>query len=445
MRVQFKSIYLGFLFLLGVSLAWSVWNLAAQEAGAPTTNTVTASLSVSSGGTTNTTPAAGSRLIPTPDWVEHLAVKLPFLKHTLWGNELWKYVFSLIYIFLAFYVSKFLDYLTRVWLKTWAEKTTTKFDDLLLELLNGPVKVVAFVILLRIGLDVFRWPEMVQKVLTKGFTITVAVTLTYMVLKFVDLLMSYWRQRVAAQEDQAFNQQLFPIVRKSLKVFIIVVAALVALDNLGVNITAAIASLSIGGLAVGLAAQDTLANLFGAVAIFLDKPFKIGDRIQIDNVDGPVESIGLRSTRVRNLDGHLVTIPNKTMGNATIVNIAARPNIKTVMNIGITYDTPVEKIRLALSIIKEIFGGHPMTGNLVMSFNKFENSSLNILVVHWWKDADFLASLGGLQDMNLALKERFDKEGINFAFPTQTVYVKQGAEWRLQGESVPPDLAPPAA
>ena len=122
-------------------------------------------------------------------------------------------------------------------------------------------------------------------------------------------------------------------------------AALVTLDNLGINITAAIASLSIGGLAVGLAAQDTLANLFGAVAIFLDKPFKIGDRIQIENVDGPVESIGLRSTRVRNLDGHLVTIPNKTMGNATIVNIAARPNIKTVMNIGITYDTPLEKVR----------------------------------------------------------------------------------------------------
>jgi len=269
--------------------------------------------------------------------------------------------------------------------------------------------------------------------------VVVAISLTYMVLKLVDLLMNFWRLRTQGHENQDFNHQLFPIIRKSLKVFIIVVAALVTLDNLGINITAAIASLSIGGLAVGLAAQDTLANLFGAIAIFLDKPFKIGDRIQMDAVDGPVESIGLRSTRVRNLDGHLVTIPNKTMGNATITNIAARPTVRTVMNIGITYDTPVEKVKLALEIIKAVFGGHPMTEDLVTSFNKFEGSSLNILVVHWWKDSDFKASLAGLQEMNLQLKERFDREQISFAFPSQTLYVKQDSPWRLSSDApVPP-------
>lgn len=422
------KLYRGFLFLLFVMLAWSVWSLAAQEANPPATNTV--SVTATSGSTTNSitvgTPAPNqSQPMKTPAWIERLAQDLPFLKYTLWENELWKYLFSLIYIFLAFYVSKFLDYLTRVWLKRWAEKTSTKFDDLILDLLNGPVKVVAFMIFLRIGLDVFAWPATVQKILSKGFTIIVAISLTYMVMKFIDLLLNFWRQRAVAKEDDAFNKQLFPIIRKSLKVFVIVVATLVTLDNLGVNITAAIASLSIGGLAVGLAAQDTLANLFGAVAVFLDKPFKIGDRIQIDNVDGSVETIGLRSTRVRNLDGHLVTIPNKTVGNATIVNVAARERIKTVMNIGITYDTPTEKVKRAIAIIKEIYGSHPMTSELVTSFNKFESSALNILVVHHWKNSDFAASLGGLQEMNLQLKERFDAEKIEFAFPTQTVYVKQ--------------------
>lgn len=439
MRISFERFYRGFLILLCALLLWSVWDLTAQD----TNTNSTASITTADGATNSV--AADAKTKParkpmeTPAWVESLAVHFPFLKWQWWDNELWKYLFSLIYIFLAFYVSKLLDYLTRVWLKHWASKTKTKFDDLLLELLNGPVKVVAFMIFLRIGLDVFQWPELVEKVLAKGFTIIVAVSLTYMVIKFIDLLMGYWRQRAAAQEDQAFNQQLFPIIRKSLKVFIIVVAILVTLDNLGVNITAAIASLSIGGLAVGLAAQDTLANLFGAVAIFLDKPFKIGDRVQVEGQDGPVESIGMRSTRIRNLDGHLVTIPNKTMGNAIVVNIAMRPNIKTVMNIGITYDTPVEKVKLALKIIKEIYGGHPKTGDLVMSFNKFESSALNILVVHWWKDPDFLASLAGLQEMNLALKERFDKEGISFAFPTQTLYVKQDSDWRLK----PRDVLPP--
>lgn len=422
------TLYRGFLFLLLATLVWSIWSLAAQENNPPATQP--ARVTAASGSTTNSVRAgsvapATTQPTATPAWIERLTQDMPFLKRTLWGNELWKYLFSLIYIFLAFYVSKFLDYLTRVWLKRWAQRTSTKFDDLVLDLLNGPVKVVAFMIFLRIGLDVFAWPVTVQKVLAKGFTIIVAIALTYMVMKFIDLFLNFWRQRAAAKEDDPFNKQLFPIIRKSLKVFVIVVAVLVTLDNLGVNITAAIASLSIGGLAVGLAAQDTLANLFGAVAVFLDKPFQIGDRIQLDAVDGNVESIGMRSTRVRNLDGHLVTIPNKTVGNATIVNVAARERIKTVMNIGITYDTPTEKVKRAIAIIKEIYGGHPMTSELVTSFNKFESSALNILVVHHWKNADFGASLGGLQEMNLALKERFDAEKIEFAFPTQTLYLKK--------------------
>lgn len=352
-------------------------------------------------------------------------------EHKLAGIPLWQYVASLIYIFLAFYVSKVLDYLTRVWLKRWAEKTETKFDDLLLQLLNGPIKIVAFVIFLRIGLQVFSWPALVQTVLGKGFTIIVAVTLTYMLLKFIDLVMSYWRQRTKPDTDKTFDEQLFPIIRKSLKVFIVVVATLVTLDNIGVNITAAIASLSIGGLAIGLAAQDTLANLFGAVSVFVDKPFRIGDRIKLADVDGTVESIGMRSTRVRNLDGFLITVPNKTMGNATITNITRRPNIKTEMNFGLTYNTSAEKMKRAAEILKEIYGSHSQTHDLIVSFNKFTDSTLNITVVHWWKGTDGKAYLAGMQELNLMVKERFEAEKLDFAFPSQTVYLKQDSDWQL--------------
>lgn len=373
--------------------------------------------------------------LASPAWVERLAEHLPFLKYQWMGNELWKYVASLLYIFLAFYVSKLVDYLTRVWLKRWADKTETKFDDLLLELLRGPVKVVCFVILLHVGLSVFEWPSAVEDFLSKGLIIIVAASVTYMLMKFVDLAVGYWRQRAVGDQEKVLDDQLLPIVRKTLKVFVVVVATLVTLDNIGVNITAALASLGIGGLAVALAAQDTLANIFGAVAIFLDKPFRVGDRVQLDNVDGPVESIGLRSTRVRNLDGHLITIPNKTIGNATITNVTRRPNIRTLMNIGITYDTPTEKVKRALKIIEEVYKNHPKSFNCIISFNKFENASLNILVVHWWNSTDFVEYLGGMQEMNLSLKERFDAEGISFAFPTQTLYIKQDSDWRIQGGS----------
>ena len=424
--------YRSCLVLLCAIWLWSVWRATAQSSNAGAGGPASGLAAVPAG---STNPAAGDgsspagpprRLMVTPPWIEKLAVSLPFLKAQWLGNELWKYLFSLIYIFLAFYVSKFADYLTRVWLKKWAERTETKFDDLLLELLNGPVKVVLFVIFLRVGLDVFEWPGMVEKVLSKGFTIIVACSLTYMVLKFIDLVMGYWRHRAKAEADRTFDEQLFPIVRKSLKVFIIVVAVLVTLSNIGIDVTAAIASLSIGGLAVGLAAQDTLANLFGAVAVFVDKPFRIGDRVKVESVEGTVESIGLRSTRVRNLDGHHVAIPNKIMGNAIITNVTRRPTIRTEMNIGLTYDTPVEKVKRATAILEEIFRAHPKTSDLIISFNKFNDSALNIFVVHVWNDTDPKAHFAGMQELNLKIKERFDTEKIEFAFPTQTVYVKKG-------------------
>ncbi|HOX57905.1 MAG TPA: mechanosensitive ion channel family protein [Candidatus Paceibacterota bacterium] len=356
---------------------------------------------------------------------------LPGLKLKVMGNPLWQYLAFLIYVLLAFYVSKLLDRLIQGRLKKWAAKSETKLDDLILELLSGPVKVIAFVIFLYVGLRLFAWPQWAAQFISNGLKIVVACSLTYVAVKFVDVLVGFWQQRTEATHEGMVDHQLFPIIRKSLKIFVLVVAVLVTSQNLGMNITGLLASLSIGGLAVGLAAQDTLSNLFGAVMIFADKPFRVGDRIQLDAVDGTVEVIGLRSTRVRNLDGYLVTIPNKTMANATIVNVSKRPNIKTVMNIGVTCDTPAERVELAMRIINEIYRPHPKTADLMVSFNKFESSSLNILVVHWWNSTDAREYAEGFQQLNLELKRRFDAEGINFAFPTQTVYLRQDSEWRL--------------
>jgi MscS family membrane protein len=218
---------------------------------------------------------------------------------------------------------------------------------------------------------------------------------------------------------------LFPLIRKTLKVLIILVAMLVTAQNLDFNISSILASVSIGGLALGLAAQDTLANLFGAVAIFADKPFRVGDRIKIDSFEGNIETIGLRSTRIRNLDGHLITIPNKTVGNSSITNITRRPNIRTLMHVGITYSTPPEQIKQATSLLREIYGRHPKTHDLVVSFEKFNAYSLDILVVHWWDGLDQKEYLAGMEDLNIEVKRRFDEAGIEFAFPTQTLHVNQ--------------------
>lgn len=347
------------------------------------------------------------------------------------GNPVWQYVAFAIYIALAFFISRVFDTLLGVWLKKLAKKTDTDLDDLVIEMLRGPAKVVAFVFLMHIGLSLFRWPETVERILGKLFILIVAFSLTYVLLKLVDVLVTHWIRRFVSADDKSLQDALVPIVRGALKGFLIVLAALMTLQNMGVDITGALASLSVVGLALGLAAQDTVANLFGTFTIFIDKPFKIGDRIQLSGVDGTVEQINLRSTRVRNLDGHLVTIPNKTMGNATITNVTRRPNIKTTLVLGLTYSTPTPKVKEAVEILREIFK-HPKTQDVVVSFKQFADSSLNLEVVHWYLATDFKDYTSGMEAFNLQIKDRFEKAGIEFAFPTRTLLVKQDSDWKVE-------------
>ena len=155
--------------------------------------------------------------------------------------------------------------------------------------------------------------------------------------------------------------------------------------------------------------------LFGAVAVFVDKPFRVGDQIKLDGAEGTVEAVGLRSTRVRNSEGYLVAVPNKIMGNAIITNITQRTNIKTVMNLSLPRVLPTEKVKRAVAILHEIYTGYPMTQDVWISFNQFTGANLNIMIVYWWKGTDYQKYLAGMQEMNLTVKERFDSEGIALA------------------------------
>src|SRR4051812_34689676 len=182
--------------------------------------------------------------------------RIKLLQVEVLHNPLWEYLASLIYILLAFYAAKVLDYVIQVQLKKWAARTATRFDDLLLNLLHGPVKLITFVVLLHIGLRMLAWPEWAANFISNGLKLTVACSLTYVGIKIVDLLMGLWQQRAESAHEGMLDMQLFPIIRKTLKIFVTVVAVLVTSQNMGMNVTGLLASVSIGGLAVGLAAQD---------------------------------------------------------------------------------------------------------------------------------------------------------------------------------------------
>ena len=405
---------------LAVLFLWSF--CASAQTNAPET-------SVTNSAATNASLSMGKLLDPILDKapVSFGLDRLPYMRTIYLGNPLWKYASFGIYIVLALFLTKVIDVVFLAYLKKLASKTKTQLDDLLFDLIGGPIKVIVFVILLHIGLDIFSWPPWMQKYLSTALKIVVAGSLTYLSIRLVDLLLTYWKSRATASDsDKLFAEQLYPVARISARTFVIVMAILFTSQNLGLNITSVLASLSVGGLAIGLAAQDTLANLFGAIVIFLDKPFKIGDRIQLDGgIDGTVETIGLRSTRVRSLDGYLITVPNTTMGKATITNINARPTIKTVIDFGLTYDTSPERMEQAVALLTEIYKSHPMTCDLLVGFNQFGNSSMNIRVTHWWKNTDYKAYTAGMQDLNLAVLKRFGEEKLEMAFPTQTLYLRE--------------------
>jgi len=194
----------------------------------------------------------------------------------------------------------------------------------------------------------------------------------------------------------------------------------------GRSITTILAGLGVGSLAIALAGQDTIKNFFGSLVILTDKPFEIGERIVVDNFDGPVESIGFRSTRIRTLDGHQVTIPNSEMVNKSVRNIGRRPYIRRLSNITVTYDTPPAKMRMAVAIIEEILTNHEgMNADFPprVYFDGFNDTSLNIMMIYWYHPPDYWKYMQFCESVNLRILERFNEEGIDFAFPTQTIYL----------------------
>lgn len=351
--------------------------------------------------------------------------RIELLKPKLLGVPRWQYIASVVYLVLAFYVAKAIDWIIKGRLKSWAAKTETRWDDILVSLADGPVKMGSFIILLNIGLQIFDWPAWIERYLSRLTLIVIALALVVVSLRVIDFMVAAWRSHPKPGSDSSFNEQFLLLVGKLLKAVLVVIATLTLLGNLGVNITALLGSVSVLGLALGLAAQDTVSNLFGTVAVFVDKPFKVGDRIKVGgDVDGTVEEMGLRATRVRNLDGFLITVPNKSVGNNTVINITARKTIRAVLNYGVTYDTPAERVQMATEILTTIFKEHPLTSDYIVTFNRFDASSLNIEVVYVCNTTDFKTYTAALQQINLAIKKRFDDEKLEFAFPTQTLHVK---------------------
>jgi MscS family membrane protein len=344
------------------------------------------------------------------------------LAYELMGSPLWAYV-ALVATFVATYTAYriLVRLLESRWLLTVAQNQPELYKSII-GLVRNPLRLLQLTIAAGIGLHYFALPESVASIASRLLLALLTATVAFVLVKLVDVFIAFLRPRVAESESR-LDDQLLPLLSGSLKAFILVTVALLILQNSGYSITGLLAGLGLGGLAVALALQPTLANVFAAVTIFVDRPFQIGDWVSAAGVSGGIEGIGLRSTRLRTSEGALVTIPNSAVVNAHIDNLQHRPTRRTNFAIGVTYDTSSEKLKRAVEILRDVMEQHPGTDSSHAYFKSYGESALILDVAHWCKYLDFSKYAACIEEINFEIKRRFEDEGIEMAYPTQTVHL----------------------
>ena len=349
------------------------------------------------------------------------------LETTIAGNEIWRVVLLFMILLASFVIGMIAQYFLR-FSAHHLEKRGSPIAATAMRAASSAMGFIALAIGLKLILDfdfLVLNPK-VQDIVQTATDIFFIISITWLVYRFVDVV-DCWLSQLASRTAGKLDDMLVPLVRKTLRITIVILALLQVATTLSDKpVTSLIAGLGIGGLAVALAAQDSLKNFFGSVTILADKPFELGDRIVVEGQDGPVEEIGFRSTRIRTLEGHLVTIPNSEMASKTVRNIGKRPYIRRLSNITITYDTPPEKVQRAIDIIKDILKDHEgMKPDFPprVFFKEFANCSLNILMVYWYHPPNYWDFMAFSEKINMEILKQFNEEGIEFAFPTQTLYM----------------------
>jgi len=354
---------------------------------------------------------------------------------------LWRYAVLLVWIFAGLVVGRIAMFVLNQSSRRLKKMERTEPVGLMLGCLGRPVALGIFAGTLRAGLALLKAkvelpeqpgvfelkvPAAIDGAATTAVEVLFAIAIAYAVYRLVDVI-DHFLRKWAARTETAIDDMLAPLLRKSMRITIVIVASMFIVQLVYKKpIGELLIGLGVGGLAVALAAQDMIKNFFGSITILLDRPFSVGDRIVIGGHDGPVEEVGFRSTKIRTLEGHLVTVPNAEAANTIVQNIGRRPYIRRLSNITITYDTPPEKVRRALEIIKEILKDHEGMREEFpprIFFNDFNDCSLNILMLYWYHPPDYWAFQAFNEKVNIEMLERFSAEGIEFAFPTQTIYL----------------------
>lgn len=346
-----------------------------------------------------------------------------FLEKEFYGNTIQNWAISFGIFLGAIIIAKICYWAIGKYVKKITARTKTDLDDILVDKLEEPIVYGIGIIGFYWGFQRLHFGTNIDNFFHHVFTITFTLNITWLIVRVVDALIEEYVVPVINKSDTDLDDQLLPLIRKLLKAILWSFGIIIGLNNAGFDVAALIAGLGIGGLALALAAQDTVKNIFGGIMIFLDKPFKLTDRIKIDGFDGNVEEIGIRSTRIRTLEGRLVTIPNAHFSDNAVENVTLEPTRKIILNLGLTYDTTPENMQLAMDKLKAIAHAHEGVQNdPLVSFNTWGDSAMGILYIYYITDMENLLQVQ--TDINMEILRQFNEAGLEFAYPTQTIYRK---------------------
>ena len=310
-------------------------------------------------------------------------------------------------------------------LKDLTAKTETEADDLASAALINPLGLLLPVIGVYMALRTLLAvrPEWLANTETI-FKVGIIVVVIWTAFKMADAL-ALLLSELSSRTDSKLDDQMVPLVRKAAKTFLGVLGFILIAQNLGYSVSGLLAGLGIGGLALAMAAKDTLANLFGSVMILIDRPFHVGDWITFSGGDGVVEEIGLRSTRIRTFAKTVVSIPNAALANATVENHSLMPKRRIKFTLGVTYDASVEQVEGLVGRIEAYLKGNTDIDQefMLVKFTQFNDSSLDLFIYCFTASTDWTKHLSVRQEVNLQIMKLVEEMGMEIAFPTQTVHL----------------------
>ena len=346
----------------------------------------------------------------------------PILNYVIFGNSVLRYLSSLFIFLLGMVVIKL--FLRRIILiiRKFAEKTASTLDDFLVDLIQTIVLPFLYFWVIYIALKNLIFPEFIEKALNYAILGIVVFFAGKVVLEFVGYGFKIFLKKHGGDITLEKSLQGIMVV---IKVLVWTFAIMFFLDNLGFKISTVLAGLGLGGVAVALAAQTILKDLFSYFCILFDHPFKVGDFIVVNDLSGTVEHIGIKTTRVRSINGELLIFSNSYLTDSSLRNYQLMERRRVVFKIGVVYQTPLSKLKEIPQIIKDIITNIPDAVFDRAHFSAFGDFSLIFEIVYYVLGGDYNKYMDIQQKINFAIKEEFDKRNIEFAYPTQTIFLNK--------------------